>query len=83
MNQGIVWKGTEILVLECGRRQNEMEENAPYFPINFILDFVHGIYGKYVLRVINDILTEVFNINSILCRLIMILRLCVLRNQFT
>ena len=49
-----------------GRCQHRMEDNLPYFHINSILDFDY-IYGKYIWKVVNDILTEVLNICSISC----------------
>ena len=35
------WNGMEDF-------KNEMEDNLPYFHTNFILDFVHCIYKKYI-----------------------------------
>ena len=39
------WNGMEDF-------KNGMEDNLPYFHTNFILDFAHGIYSKYLRIVI-------------------------------
>ena len=46
--------------------KNGIKNNLPYFHTNFILEFVLGIYKKYKRIVINVILTEMFNIYSII-----------------
>ena len=49
------WNGMEDF-------KNQMEDNFPYFHTNFMRDFVNGNYRKYIMIVINNILTEVLNI---------------------
>ena len=41
-----LWKTPELYGMEDFK--NEMEDNLPYFHTNFIVDFVHCIYKKYI-----------------------------------
>ena len=47
---GMEWNGMEWNGMEDFK--NGMEDNLPYFHTNFILDFTHGIYRKYIRIVI-------------------------------
>ena len=66
-NRTVEWN--ENFGLENGRSQtgmedfkNGVEDNLPYFHTNSMLDFVQTFAEKYIRKVINNILTDVFSI---------------------
>ena len=42
----LVWNMEDARMERNERFQNRMEDNRPYFHINSVLDFAHGLYRK-------------------------------------